>query len=95
MAENNERKVLTPFAGRETQGFNGPVVPTMAFQIQITPEFEESYKEYVKKMGLDGGEVVKLLMTLGVVALKKIFDEQEKETGAATSKDLASTFLGH
>ncbi len=80
MAENTQGKVLTPFAGRELHQFNGPVVPTMQFVIQITPEFLESYQEYVKKMGLDGGEIVKLLMTLGVVALKKIFDEETRQT---------------
>jgi len=94
VAENNDRKVLTPFAGRGAPVLNGPVVPTMQFLIQITPELEESYREYVKKTGLDGGEVVKLLMTLGIVALKKIFDEQEKEIGAASGQNTAGTLLG-
>lgn len=76
VAENNSGKVLSPFAGRDIPTLGAPVVPTMSFMIQITPEFQKDYLEYVKKTGLDGGEVVKLLMTLGLVALKKIFDEE-------------------
>lgn len=71
-------KIATPYSGNKLAP-DSPLVPILNVQIPITEEFAGQFREWSAKTSLDQDGVARLLIELGVVSLKRIFDDDQQQ----------------